>query len=455
MVAARPRDPNAWLILILLTFFEASFGDIDAVWWGGIWYVVFLIWGALVEILAFPALLWFGLFFPERSRFDVRFPWLKWLILGTQSVNLTVLLWSQYLQSFDAGRVAHFAGMSKFADQVQSGVALACMALFLVVIFDKVRRASTPDARRRLRVLAVESAVSIGPLLMIFTLLPLFGYDPHHGPLFKLVVPFVALFPLTLAYVLIVQRAMDLGVLLRTGTKYLLARATLNVLLIIISGVLVLRFIVPVMQQKQHETVNLILVGVIIALLLWAFVGSGSLSNRLQKWLDRRFFREAYNAELVLSELSEHARRLPERGLLLDTVSRRISEVLHVPQISVWLRNSNAFQLQYALGLSAFEPQLLLENSATVENLVQVNRPATVYRDRPEKWLDQASSRERLFLDEAAAELLLPLPGRDRLMGIMTLGPKRSEEPYTPTDLRVLQSVATQTGLALEVNELS
>jgi sigma-B regulation protein RsbU (phosphoserine phosphatase) len=40
-------------------------------------------------------------------------------------------------------------------------------------------------------------------------------------------------------------------------------------------------------------------------------------------------------------------------------------------------------------------------------------------------------------------------------MGVIALGPKKSEEPYTPTDLRLLQSVATQTGLALEVSELA
>ncbi len=53
------------------------------------------------------------------------------------------------------------------------------------------------------------------------------------------------------------------------------------------------------------------------------------------------------------------------------------------------------------------------------------------------------------------AEVLLPLPGREKLMGLMTLGPKLSDEPYSPADLRLLQSVATQTGLALEVSELA
>jgi hypothetical protein len=39
---------------------------------------------------------------------------------------------------------------------------------------------------------------------------------PHHGNwFFSVVVPFIAFFPLTFAYVLIVQRAMDVRILLR------------------------------------------------------------------------------------------------------------------------------------------------------------------------------------------------------------------------------------------------
>jgi phosphoserine phosphatase RsbU/P len=65
-----------------------------------------------------------------------------------------------------------------------------------------------------------------------------------------------------------------------------------------------------------------------------------------------------------------------------------------------------------------------------------------------------ASSEEKALLRQINAELLLPMPGRARLIGLMSLGPEKSEEAYTPTDLRTLQSVAAQTGLTLEVAEL-
>jgi phosphoserine phosphatase RsbU/P len=42
-----------------------------------------------------------------------------------------------------------------------------------------------------------------------------------------------------------------------------------------------------------------------------------------------------------------------------------------------------------------------------------------------------------------------------KLIGIMSLGPKQSEEPFTSTDIQLLDSVATQTGLALENSRLT
>src|SRR5262249_8136246 len=44
---------------------------------------------------------------------------------------------------------------------------------------------------------------------------------------------------------------------------------------------------------------------------------------------------------------------------------------------------------------------------------------------------------------------------RKELLGFISLGPKRSEEPYSPSDAKLLRTVAAQTGLALENTRLS
>jgi sigma-B regulation protein RsbU (phosphoserine phosphatase) len=53
------------------------------------------------------------------------------------------------------------------------------------------------------------------------------------------------------------------------------------------------------------------------------------------------------------------------------------------------------------------------------------------------------------------SRLLVPLAVKDRLLGFISLGEKRSEAPYSRTDVRLLQSVATQVALALENSQLA
>jgi sigma-B regulation protein RsbU (phosphoserine phosphatase) len=65
------------------------------------------------------------------------------------------------------------------------------------------------------------------------------------------------------------------------------------------------------------------------------------------------------------------------------------------------------------------------------------------------------SGEERTRLAALTPELLLPLSVKEQLLGFISLGPKRSEEPYSPADLRLLRSVAAQTGLALEIARLT
>jgi len=456
VVAARPRDLNAWLVLMVLSFVESSFGNLDWSFWAGGWYVVFWLWQVFLQILVFPALLLLGIYFPERWWIDRRWPWGKWLVLGAAIFQFGVELWESGLESFDVRRIPGIVRLNFWAEWVGQVLSVLCILVFLAAVFNKLRSASSPDARRRLRVLAIGSGLSLGPLLIMFGILPYFGVHPGQDPMFEVVIPLLALFPLTLAYVLVVQRAMDVRILLRMGTKYLLARATLIALELGIAAFVIFRFVVPMMQTRTHPVLNVILLAVIVVLVYRAIAARGSLGSQFQRRLDRKFFREAYNSEVVLSELAEHARKFTDKKPLIETVAQRVSEVLHVAEIAVWLRGSSAFHLQQSLGTAPLPELLTLpEQSATVQNLTRTNRPATIYADRPEEWFVNAEPEEKELLARIGAELLLPLPGRERLIGLMMLGPKKSEEPYTPTDLRVLQSLATQTGQALEITELA
>ena len=171
--------------------------------------------------------------------------------------------------------------------------------------------------------------------------------------------------------------------------------------------------------------------------------------------IDQRFFREAYSTEHLLAELSDEARNFTEVEPLLTTITHRIGDTLHIDRIAVFLRSGDTYRLQLAIGAPVSVNSFSLSaTSTTIANLNRGRAPANVYRDDPSSWLVDASEAERSALADLSTELLVPLPGRNSLAGVMALGPKRSEEPYSRTDRQLLQSIASQTGLALENAEL-
>ena len=61
------------------------------------------------------------------------------------------------------------------------------------------------------------------------------------------------------------------------------------------------------------------------------------IARPLSLWIDRRFFREAYSVDQVLTDLSEQARSFTETEPLLRTIVERIGQTLHVERISFLL----------------------------------------------------------------------------------------------------------------------
>jgi sigma-B regulation protein RsbU (phosphoserine phosphatase) len=453
VVLSRPTDRNAWLLLVLLTFPSVVFLTTGLA--SGIPLFLRGFWYETLQLAGAPALLLFGIYFPERSRIDARARWIKWILFGVFGVFVAILYPSMYMENYGGGDGPFLTRASYLASHVINAFNLLCIALYLVLTLDKLRSASTEDARRRLRVLTSGMSIGIGSLLIVFVLLPHFGITggaPRYYWIRYLGALLFMVAPLTQAYVVLVQRALDVRVLLRMGTRYALARATLWVLQIALLAIVGIRLFLPMFERRVPQPSDVWTALVFLVLIIALRFGVG---KRLEQWLDRQFFREAYNAEVMLNELSDEVRRFTETQPLLETVARTVRDTLHIRQIAMLLRHGDAFHLEQAVGLSADGALALPAQASSIRYLSNSNEPARLYRDDPDAWYLMAGTAERRALDLLNAELLVPLPGRNRLMGVMALGPKRSEAAWSHTDLQVLQTVARQTGLALEVSELA
>jgi sigma-B regulation protein RsbU (phosphoserine phosphatase) len=306
-------------------------------------------------------------------------------------------------------------------------------------------------------VLYAGTAAGLIPLIVLFTFASLKGVTPEqYFPEWLMATAYLAflLLPLTLAYVVVVQRAMDVRVVIRQGLQYTLARRGVLILRILLSAAL---FVVITILMTSHAMRPLGTVAVLAAGLWGIFLLHGA-TARVAVWVDRRFFRDAYNAEQILSDLAEKVRTVVETQPLLELVTQRIADSLHVKRVAVLLDGSGPYRPAHALGYSTLPALTFARNAATVQVLKSEKQPLRVYFDDTDSWIyrrSEMSDGERSQLATLQSELLLPLSVRDDLIGFMSLGQKRSEAPYSGTDLRLLSSVAAQTGLALEVARLT
>lgn len=459
VVFARPRNPHAWLILGILAFFNSLFTSV--------YYLtdplkpVALLWSVISQTVMPLCLMAFGIYFPQRSEIDVRYPWIKWLFITPIAVLLPIDLLQEFGRSYDFALcnwlIPYAVGINTF----ETIIGFCAISYFFVCLAPKVRTA-TGDARRRLRILFAGTCIGLTPFFILAVIALIrktdIGQDIPRWIILT-AVGILFLFPLALAYVVVVQRAMDLRILIRQGTKYAFARRSLGIVSVVLAIWMAWSLREFIREGPgHHRNVDIVQMLAIIGLFFaFRFV----LSRRLQQRLDQRFFREAYSTEQILSELSEEARNFTEVTPLLNTITQRIGDTLHIERIAVFLRSGDSYHLQLATGIpgaSVLPPMLgsfsLAASSTTITTLARGRAPANVYRDDPSSWLVDASDAERAALNDLSTELLVPLPGRNRLAGVIALGPKRSEEPYSRTDRQLLQSVATQTGLALENAEL-
>lgn len=452
---AKPFSLQAWCVFVVLAFPDCAYYGVILM--PAPFLAPALFWNHLIQALLPLAILLFGVTFPERSILDRRAPWLKWSLL----LPLLALIPYDFFATFACWynfRLFPFLTRN-FLLQARIGNALSLLCtLYFIAALVLRYRGSTGDARRRLRIMGLGSILGLGAFFTFVATSVLFRTSLSAvlpKSVFLLLLAALLLFPLSLAYVVVVQRAMELRILVRQGTKYFFAKQSIVVIRIALACTLAFEMLRIFLHPERRRPTDL---AIIFAILLFFALYRLRLGAKLEHWIDRRFFRDAYSSEQVLSELSDEARTFTEVQPLLERVTGRISATMHIDRIAVFLRTGDRYQLQFATG---FAPSLdgaaglaLPASSTTVHALARDARPSVVYREDPASWLVHATDTEHAALEDLSAELLVPLPGRNRLLGIMTLGPKRSEEPYSRTDRQLLQSVASQTGLALENAEL-
>lgn len=241
-------------------------------------------------------------------------------------------------------------------------------------------------------------------------------------------------------YAVVQQRVFEIPVLLQRSGRYLLVQRGFLFVLVTAGIAITAAFARVLARSFPAEEGLSIPIGALFGI---ALVGIGTIVHkRVQSRLDRAFFRSAYDAQHILEEMAEKSRHATSRAELAEVLRAHIHQALHPGQIAVLLETAPGQLTRFEGG---DRPAFIV--SAKNPALASLAVSGRAKELEPKDW----ESGALLELNPLRPECLVPIVGRaEGLRGVLTLGPKLSEEPYSSGDLRLLQSAAAQAGAALE-----
>ena len=431
----RLEDRNAWLLALMFAGFIAVPSTPFACLIAPEGLRQFLNgYNALLSGLVAGLFYFFFAVFPTRSPMDRKLPWLKWvlLIIGVS------LRWGNFGEGGAEALpfLTHFFSRQTL-DLTRTITGWGSVPLGIVSLLSNLISVPRVEERRKLKVMLWGTVVGVIPALAISLPFDLSHRDKPFWLTFTEVV-FLFVFPASFAYAVIKHRVMDIPVLLRRSARYLLVERGFAILMLLISVGITLWFGQAFSQRFSAGSKAAIPVGATLGVLLIS--GATQVHRRVRTRLDQAFFRSAYDAQQVLEDLAAKTLMVTSRDDLAVLLHEHIQKALHPMPLVVYLLTHDGYLRAYA-GDPPQEASLLSAKASRLEPLRGRSEPVT---------LDPARLRGTP-LEPLGAECLLPIRGSsdEQLQGLVALGPRLSEEPYSARDKRLLASVGSQAGIAM------
>jgi len=368
-----------------------------------------------------------ALLFPQSVRQVVRYPFLGWL--GYVLALLIGLL------SYPA--ILSFTRAARFNPWQIELLFLGCSIVLLFgIILTRRFRSESPVVREQSRLMLWGVILSLTPL-GVWWLVSIINPMLEFSALLLLPLGF---FPVLTAYAIIRYRLLN--------TDFFLGQAVLYALMagLVMAGYALLVGGASLIFGQSLRLNNPLLIGLMVFILA---VGLNPLRNYLQGAVDRFFFK----GQVVYRELQQSFSReltksmeLPE---ILDVFRRYVDQSIAPLYLHIFIYDPLSGQYPAAArqgGLPTSDIRFPA-NSALVQVLSR-QREALLLTDMGE--LPESLQSEQARLRLLVANLFVPLPGRNQLIGWLALGVRKSGEGYTGRDLRLLESLSDQVALAVE-----
>jgi len=317
-----------------------------------------------------------------------------------------------------------------------------CLALyltgaFLVLVISTVhlRLKSTSAMTRTRSRLTLLGVVITASLPLADTLATAIG-GVYLVPDYGYYLPFLIVFPACVGYAIIKHNLFDIDAVIRRTFGYVLVTG-------ILAAAYTVFIFLPAFAFRDMRFFGSPVFPIIVMALV--FFVLNMMRSRLQRLIDRVFYRLEYDYQETIENISETMRSLMSVDRIGEAVMSVLQQVLFARHPAVWLADREGRFARIAA--AADSPDAALPEELPAE---LARRKKIVSRDEIAEDPTVGSRREKLLngFDGLAVELVVPMIYEDRLIGLMALGRKKSGKFYRHTDIGLLKTLANQAAVA-------
>lgn len=260
-------------------------------------------------------------------------------------------------------------------------------------------------------------------------------------PLADYVLFLLILWPVTLAYVIIRHRFMEIDVIVKRGVAYaLLSGFVVAAYFLLVVGV---GKLVLYLTGSENQLVT------IIATLFIAAVFN-PVKNRIRLFVDQRFYPSRFTYRQAVRSFSRQLINVVDLQKLLDLLQSFFSRTMQIQPTAILWKTEDKTRLTVR-GVAGLEPDPGIVFSKEDEVVKQLERRQGLIDLSPAQGPSGSiSDDEKSRWKWLQAELVLPLLMKGQLVGLISLGVKADHEPYYKEDLELLETLSDQINISLE-----
>jgi serine phosphatase RsbU (regulator of sigma subunit) len=383
-----------------------------------------------------------ALTFPDRRKILIRFPALEYLIYVP---GIILVIGYQIFFSCFTGMISSGAPTwvpsYKLLGSVARVFMLFSVVSLIVCVCHSYFRASTVAARQRARMILFGVTIAFLPPL-ILTLLSFFlkFYFPWNFLVF-----FIIFFPASIAYSIVRHNLFDADAIIKRTVGYAIVTT------LVIGAYAVISLLLNVVAGKYQVAESKVFPILFTLGVIFIF---NPLRNRIQALVDRIFFRKDYDYGGIIDKISGAITSILDLKEILNHLVQTFVKDMFISTSSIMLLDSagGQYRVHLAAGEQEREVQktMFSRDDPLVRILEKEKRELTKYDVLEDPKYKEVCGACTFDFEMARASLMVPMVFQDKVIGIISLGDKKSGKSFNREDVDLLHTLANQGAVAIE-----